>query len=253
MTLLAAEGLKKAYGGVQAVAGVSFTVAAGEMVALIGPNGAGKSTCFNLLNGQVRPDAGRVILDGVDIAGWRPERVWRMGVGRGFQVAATFGSMTARENLQTALMARHGVVWRFWGRAHRLFVAEADALLARVGLSERADMACATMAYGELKRLELALALVNEPRLLLMDEPAAGMEAGDRPGLMGLVRRMARDHGCAVLFTEHDMEVVFSVADRILVMDRGELIAQGPPAVIKADHRVREAYLGVEEEGVAGT
>jgi branched-chain amino acid transport system ATP-binding protein len=249
MTLLAAEGLKKAYGGVQAVAGVSFTVATGEMVALIGPNGAGKSTCFNLLNGQVRPDAGRVILDGVDIAGWRPERVWRMGVGRGFQVAATFGSMTARENLQTALMARHGAVWRFWGRAHRLFVAEADALLARVGLTERADMACATMAYGELKRLELALALVNEPRLLLMDEPAAGMETGDRPGLMELVRRMARDNGCAVLFTEHDMDVVFSVADRILVMDRGELIAQGPPAVIKADRRVREAYLGMEEGG----
>lgn len=246
MTLLEARGLKKDYGGIQAVAGVSFGVAAGEMVALIGPNGAGKSTCFNLLNGQVRPDAGRVTLDGVDITGWSPRRVWGLGVGRSFQVAATFGSMTARENVQLAMIAHRGSVWRFWGRAVRLFVEEAEALLAQVGLRDRADAACASLAHGDLKRLELALALANAPRLLLMDEPTAGMAAGDRPGLMDLVRRLTRERGCAVLFTEHDMDVVFHIADRILVMDRGELIAEGDAASVRANPRVQTAYLGTE-------
>lgn len=244
MTLLEAHGLKKDYGGVQAVAGMSFRVAAGETVALIGPNGAGKSTCFNLLNGQVRPDAGRVMLDGVDITGWRPYRVWRLGVGRSFQVAATFGSMTVRENVQLALIAHRRTVWRFWGRACKLWVADADALLAQVGLRDHAAVACATLAYGDVKRLELALALANAPRLLLMDEPTAGMAAGDRLGLMDLVRRLTRERGCAVLFTEHDMGVVFQVADRILVMDRGALIAEGDAATVRADRRVRTAYLG---------
>lgn len=244
MTLLRAEDLKKDYGGVQAVAGVSFSLAAGELLALIGPNGAGKSTCFNLLNGQVRPDAGRVTLDGTDITGWPPRRIWRLGVGRSFQVAATFASMTARENVQMALIARADAIWRFLPRATGLFGAEADALLAEVGLSARAGQACGTLAYGDLKRLELALALSNTPRLLLMDEPAAGMAPADRLDLMDLVRRLARERGCAVLFTEHDMDVVFAVADRIMVMDRGVLIAEGPPAAIRADARVREVYLG---------
>lgn len=244
MTLLEAHGLKKDYGGVQAVAGMSFRVAAGEIVALIGPNGAGKSTCFNLLNGQVRPDAGRVMLDGVDITGWPPYRVWRQGVGRSFQVAATFASMTVRENVQLALITHHRMVWRFWGRARTLWVVEAEALLTQVGLRDQASVACATLAYGDVKRLELALALANAPRLLLMDEPTAGMAAGDRLGLMDLVRRITRERGCAVLFTEHDMGVVFQVADRILVMDRGALIAEGDAAAVRADGRVRTAYLG---------
>lgn len=246
MSLLTARDLRKNFGGVEAVAGVSFTLAAGELLALIGPNGAGKSTCFNLLNGQTPPDSGSVLLDGTDITGWPPRRVWRLGVGRSFQVAATFASMTVRENVQMALIARHGLVWRFLRPAHRLFRAEADALLAQAGLADQADQGCGALAYGALKRLELALALANDPRLLLMDEPAAGLAPADRRVLMDLVRRLARERNCAVLFTEHDMDIVFAVADRIMVMDRGKLIAEGDPAAIRANRLVQAVYLGEE-------
>lgn len=246
MSLLTARDLRKNFGGVEAVAGVSFTLAAGELLALIGPNGAGKSTCFNLLNGQTPPDSGSVVLDGTDITGWAPRRVWRMGVGRSFQVAATFASMTVRENVQMALIARRGLVWRFLRSAHRLFRAEADALLAQAGLADQADQGCGALAYGALKRLELALALANDPRLLLMDEPAAGLAPADRRVLMDLVRRLARERNCAVLFTEHDMDIVFAVADRIMVMDRGKLIAEGDPAAIRANRLVQAVYLGEE-------
>lgn len=246
MSLLTANDLRKNFGGVEAVAGVSFTLAAGELLALIGPNGAGKSTCFNLLNGQTPPDSGSVMLDGNDITGWPPRRVWRLGVGRSFQVAATFASMTVRENVQMALIARHGLVWRFLRPAHCLLRAEADALLAQAGLAEQADQGCGALAYGAQKRLELALALANDPRLLLMDEPAAGLAPADRRVLMDLVRRLARERNCAVLFTEHDMDIVFAVADRIMVMDRGKLIAEGDPAAIRANRLVQAVYLGEE-------
>ncbi|MGE0418735.1 MAG: ABC transporter ATP-binding protein [Acetobacteraceae bacterium] len=236
--------MKKDYGGVQAVADVSFDLQAGEILALIGPNGAGKSTCFNLLNGQVQPDGGRVVLDGTDITGWPARRIWGLGVGRSFQVAATFASMTVRENVQMALIARHGAVWRFLRPAFRLYARAADTLLADVGLSDHADLGCGTLAYGDLKRLELALALSNDPRLLLMDEPTAGMAPADRRMLMDLVREQARRRRCAVLFTEHDMDVVFAVADRIMVMDRGRLIAMGDPMAIRANPEVQLVYLG---------
>ena len=243
--LLLVRGLRKDYGGIQAVAGVSFNLAAGEILALIGPNGAGKSTCFNLLNGQARPDDGQIRLGGIDITGWPPQRIVRLGVGRSFQVAATFGSMTVRENVQMALIARHRGVWRFLTPAGTRHRAAADALLARVGLLDRAEDGSGTLAYGDVKRLELALALANTPRLLLMDEPAAGMAPRERGALMELVRQAAHQDGCAVLFTDHDMDVVFGTADRILVMDRGKLIAEGDAAAIRADPAVRTAYLGV--------
>jgi branched-chain amino acid transport system ATP-binding protein len=151
-----------------------------------------------------------------------------------------------RENIQVALLARHNAVWRFLRQLVDHAQAEADALLAQVGLRDRGDQPCAVLAYGDLKRLELALALANQPRLLLMDEPTAGMPPADRHALMDLVRQLARKRGCAVLFTEHDMDVVFSVADRILVMDRGALIAEGDAATVRADPRVRAVYLGEE-------
>jgi branched-chain amino acid transport system ATP-binding protein len=241
--LLQVQGLRKAFGGVQAVADVTFALGTGEMLALIGPNGAGKSTCFNMLNGQLRPDGGRILLAGRDIAGMAPRRIWALGVGRCFQITATFASMTARENVQTALIAHARQVWRFVRPAAGLHAAEADALLAEVGLADQADRAAGVLAYGDLKRLELAMALANRPSLLLMDEPTAGMAARERGALMALVRRMV-DKGLTVLFTEHDMDVVFGTADRILVLDRGTLIAAGTPEVIRADARVREIYLG---------
>lgn len=244
MTVLAVEGLSKSFGGVVAVQNVSFAVAAGEMLALIGPNGAGKSTCFNMVGGQLRPDAGRVTLDGAGITGLRPRAVWRRGVGRTFQITATFASMTVRENLQMALISAAGRVAGWWRPAAQLFGAEADALLSQVGLLAQAERGAGVLAYGDLKRLELAVALSNGPRLLLMDEPTAGMAPSERTALMALTRRLASERGLAVLFTEHDMDVVFGVSDRILVLNRGQLIAEGPPDAIRNDARVREVYLG---------
>jgi branched-chain amino acid transport system ATP-binding protein len=244
MSVLAVTGLRKAFGGVQAVDDVSFRVAAGELLALIGPNGAGKSTCFNMLNGQLRPDAGQVMLDGADITGLQPRRVWRLGVGRTFQITATFASMTVRENVQLALLSHHRQIWRFWRRAARCHAEAADALLAQVDMADQSGRAAGVLAYGDLKRLELAVALANAPRLLLMDEPTAGMAPAERVALMQLTRELATRSGIAVLFTEHDMDVVFGIADRILVLNRGSLIAEGTGAQIRADAQVREIYLG---------
>ncbi|MBC9205821.1 ABC transporter ATP-binding protein [Roseomonas aerophila] len=242
--VLEANGLRKSWGGVAAVDGVSLAVQAGEMLALIGPNGAGKSTCFNMLNGQIRPEAGSVHLLGRNITGLAPRIVWRLGVGRTFQVTATFASMTVLDNVRMALLSHHRRLFGLWRPAAAQFVAEAAAALARVGLAEQAGRPCGVLAYGDLKRLELAIALANEPRLLLMDEPTAGMAPAERAGLMALTARIARDAGIAVLFTEHDMDVVFGHADRILVLDRGKLIAGGTPEQVRADARVRDVYLG---------
>ena len=244
MTVLAAEDLRRSFAGIPAVRGVSFAVAAGEMLALIGPNGAGKSTCFNMLSGQLRPDAGRVTLDGRDITGLAPRRIWRLGVGRTFQITATFASMTVRENVQMALLSHRREIWGLWCAARSRHAPAATALLEPLGLAAQADVAAGVLAYGDLKRLELAMALANEPRLLLMDEPTAGMAPAERTALMRLVRELAAARGIAVLFTEHDMDIVFSVADRILVLHQGALIAAGDGAAIRADARVREVYLG---------
>jgi branched-chain amino acid transport system ATP-binding protein len=246
MTVLAVRGLSKSYGGVQAVRDVSFSVAAGELLAMIGPNGAGKTTCFNMLNGQVPPDAGTIEFEGRSLAGLAPRRIWRMGVGRTFQITATFGSMTVRENVQMALLAHHRRLWSPFALAARSHVAEADALLARVGMLEQAGRPCAVLAYGDLKRVELAVALANQPRLLLMDEPTAGMAPAERSALMQLASDLAKSGGIAVLFTEHDMDVVFTHADRVIVLSGGELIAEGAPQAVRADARVREVYLGSE-------
>jgi branched-chain amino acid transport system ATP-binding protein len=242
--VLSVKGLSKAYGGVQAVHDVSFDVSAGEMVALIGPNGAGKTTCFNMLNGQLAPDAGEIRLGEASLGGLPPHRISRLGVGRTFQVTATFGSMSVRQNVQTALLSYSGRRFRMWDRAQALYQDEAEALLERVGMREQADRPCAVLAYGDLKRVELAIALANRPRLLLMDEPTAGMAPEERGALMELAAGLARGEQIAVLFTEHDMSVVFGFASRVIVMHLGEIIAAGSPEQVRSDQRVREVYLG---------
>ena len=242
--VLRVDGLSKSFHGLEALHDASFVVAAGELVALIGPNGAGKTTCFNLVNGQLAPDAGTVTLLGARIDGLPPRAIARMGVGRTFQVAATFASMTVRENVQLALLAHAGAPRSIAARATDCMGAEADALLERVRMAKFAGQGCATLAYGDAKRVELALALTGNPRLLLMDEPTAGMSPRSRGRLMQLAADLAREERIAVLFTEHDMDVVFDHADRIIVLDRGRIIAEGPPAAIRADQRVRAVYLG---------
>jgi len=242
--VLAVERLAKSFGGVHAVREVSFRVAAGELLAMIGPNGAGKTTCFNMLNGQLAPDAGSVQLEGREIVGLAPRVVWRRGVGRTFQITATFPSMTVRENVQMGLLSQHRRLAGWWRSAARLYRGEADRLLERVGMAEQADRACSVLAYGDLKRVELAVALANEPKLLLMDEPTAGMAPKERIALMALAAAIARERRIAVLFTEHDMDVVFAHADRIIVLDRGRLIAEGDPGEVRANPEVQKVYLG---------
>ena len=244
MSVLAVRDLQKSFGGVQAVGGVSFAVEAGELLALIGPNGAGKTTCFNMLMGQLKPDAGSVAFEGKDITGFAPREVWRLGVGRTFQITATFGSMTVAENVQMALLSHHRRLSSFWAPATTLYVDEAIALLEQVGMADQRNRACGVLAYGDLKRVELAVALANQPRLLLMDEPTAGMAPRERVALMELTATLSRGHNIAVLFTEHDMDVVFAQASRIIVLNRGKLIAQGTPAQVRADKGVQEVYLG---------
>ena len=242
--VLAVEGISKSFGGVQAVRDVSFAVAPGEMLAMIGPNGAGKSTTFNMAGGQLRPDRGRVLLGGRDITGIAPREVWRLGVGRTFQITATFASMTVAENVQMALLSHAGRAFDPLGSARGFAPDRALALLGQVGLGEQAARSCGELAYGDVKRLELAVALANEPRLLLMDEPTAGMAPRERNELMALTKRLVIERKMAVLFTEHSMDVVFAHSDAILVLDRGKLIAKGRAEEVRNDPAVRAVYLG---------
>ncbi len=244
MSLLQVQGLAKAFGGNRAVDGVSFALKSGELLALIGPNGAGKSTTFNMINGQLAPDAGSIRFDGQELVGLKPRTIWRMGVGRTFQIAQTFASLTVVENVQMALLSADGLVGRLWrpAAAHRR--ADALALLEQVGMAPQADRPCRVLAYGDVKRVELAIALAHGPKLLLMDEPAAGMGPAERHALMELTRRLVTERGVAVLFTEHSMDVVFAFADRIVVMARGKLIAEGAPAEIRAHREVQQVYFG---------
>jgi len=244
MSVLAIRSLSKTFGGVRAVNDVSFEIAQGEFLAMIGPNGAGKSTCFNMINGQLKPDSGSILFAGRDIAGLETREVWRLGVGRTFQVAATFGSMTVVENVQMALISHAREIYHLWRPSMEMHRDRALALLAQVGMREAAERPSRELAYGDVKRVELALALANEPRLLLMDEPTAGMGPRERNDLIALVKRLVVDRGISVLFTEHSMDVVFAFADRIIVLARGRLIADGDAAAIRDNVQVREVYFG---------
>jgi branched-chain amino acid transport system ATP-binding protein len=234
----------KAFGGVQAVAGVSFSLGVGDVCAVIGPNGAGKTTLFNLLTGQLAYDRGQILFRGGEIGGVAPHRIWRRGISRTFQVPATFDSLTVRENVQTALLSSAGRSRQMVTEAARLVRGSADALLEQVGLLRYADDRCGTLSLGDLKRAELALALAGEPSLLLLDEPTAGMAVAERAELMRLVTAIVRARRLTVLFTEHDMDVVFGSASRILVMHHGRVLADGSPAEVRANPEVQRVYLG---------
>ena len=254
MSLLTVKDLGKAFGGNRAVDGIGFTVAAGELLALIGPNGAGKSTTFNMVNGQLPADSGSIVLGGTELLGRKPREIWKLGVGRTFQIAETFASLTVLENVQMALLSADAKLYSMWRRAADHRRDDAMALLAQVGMQAQAERPCSVLAYGDVKRVELAIAMANAPKLLLMDEPTAGMAPKERNELMALTKQLVVDRGLAVLFTEHSIDVVFAYADRIIVLARGRLIAEGTPAEIRDHPKVQEVYFGTgktfEKKGV---
>ncbi len=242
--LLQVRDLGKSFGGVKAVDGISFDLHAGELLAFIGPNGAGKSTTFNMVNGQLKASQGSIRLGGVELTAKAPRDIWRLGVGRTFQIAETFASLTVVENVQMALLSHADKLFSMWRRAADFERDKALALLDQVGMKAQADRPCSELAYGDVKRVELAMAMANDPKLLLMDEPTAGMAPKERNELMALTKQLVIDRGMAVLFTEHSMDVVFAYADRSIVLARGRLIAEGKPAEIRDHPKVQEVYFG---------
>jgi len=242
--VLEVRDVRKAFDGFTAVGGVTLGVARGQIAAIIGPNGAGKTTFFNLITGHLRPDAGTVVLNGRDITGLPPHDVCRLGMGRSFQRTNIFPRLTVLENVQAAFLSHRGRGRNLWTRVDRLYRAETEALLASVGLAEHAGAISGFLSHGAQKQLELGIALASEPDLLLLDEPTAGMSATETRETIKLIERVTRERGLTLLFTEHDMEVVFSIAQRISVLHQGRLIAEGAPAEVRNDPEVRRVYLG---------
>jgi branched-chain amino acid transport system ATP-binding protein len=242
--VLQIRGLRKHFGGVQAVNGVDLAVPPGDLRAIIGPNGAGKTTLFNLITGDLVHDTGQIYFSGEEISGLPPHRLCRRGMGRTFQITSIFRRLTALENVQTAFLSHHRRHFNILVPARRLYRDDALALLERVGLREQAAKPSGILAHGDQRRLELAIALAGAPRLLLLDEPTAGMAPRERHEIMALVARIAGDTGLTVVFTEHDMDVVFAVARRITVLHQGAVLAEGSPADVRASADVQRVYLG---------
>ena len=247
--MLEVRGLSKSFGGFRAVSDVDLAVAEGEIAAVIGPNGAGKSTLFSLITGHLQPTAGRVLVNGRDVTGVAPYKICGMGLGRSFQRTNIFPKLTVLENVRAALLAHRGQGPNFWSRAKGLCNSEAEALLASIGLGGQAPATAATLSYGNQKQLELGIALASDPKILLLDEPTAGMSASETHETIALIERITRERRLTLLFTEHDMAVVFSIADKIAVLHQGRVIAHGEPAAVRADAQVRRVYLGDQPMG----
>jgi branched-chain amino acid transport system ATP-binding protein len=242
--LLEVRDVRKTFDGFQAVGGVSLAVRRGEIAAIIGPNGAGKTTFFNLITGHLRPDGGAVVFNGRDITGLAPHAVCRLGIGRSFQRTNIFPRLTVFQNVQAAYIAHRGRGRDLFRRVDKLYADETEALLASLGLLGRAGEVSGFLSHGAQKQLELGIALASEPRLLLLDEPTAGMSATETRETIKLVDRIAHERGLTLLFTEHDMEVVFSIAQKVTVLHQGRVIADGAPAEVRANPDVRRVYLG---------
>jgi len=244
--VLSLDGVRKSFGPVEIIRGVSLDVGENERHAIIGPNGAGKSTLFHLVSGQLRPSAGRIELAGQSIGGRSPQAVNRLGLARSFQITNLFPQLTVFENIRLAVMRSHGLQYCFWRLVDRNGAVRerSEALLESVRLSRRAATAAGELSYSEQRSLEIAMTLASDPRIVLLDEPMAGMSREETSYTTALIREVTE--GRALLIVEHDMEVVFSLSDRISVLVYGEVIATGTPEEIRADPRVREAYLGEE-------
>ena len=246
--ILSVQGLRKSFGETEIIRGIDLELAAGERRALIGPNGAGKSTLFHLISGQLAPSAGSIVFDRQRIDGWTPQRINRRGLARSFQITNIFPKLSVFENVRIAAMQRHRVQYTFWRLLERMARVreQAERLLEQVRLQGRAATLAGELSYSEQRSLELAMTLASDPKLVLLDEPMAGMSSEETQYTLQLIREVTV--GRALLLVEHDMEVVFSLADRVSVLVYGEVIATGTPEEIRAHQGVREAYLGEEAE-----
>jgi branched-chain amino acid transport system ATP-binding protein len=242
--LLDVRDLRKSFDGFQALSGVSFSVPRGSISAIIGPNGAGKTTLFNLITGHLRPDAGSVSFKSREIIGIAPHDLCRLGMGRSFQRTNIFPRLTVFQNIQAAFLSHRGRGWNLMARVERLYRDETEALLVSVGLLDKAGEIAGFLSHGNQKQLELGITLALEPEILLLDEPTAGMSAQETRESIHLIERIARERGLTLLFTEHDMEVVFAIAHRITVLHQGEVIADGTPEEVRRHPEVRRVYLG---------
>ena len=242
--ILEVTGLHKHFGGVHVTRDMNFSMEEGEQSAIIGPNGAGKSTLMNLLTGYHRCDAGKVVFEGQDITNRPPHRIARMGISRAFQISSIFAKMNVSENVRSAVHAQMRRSFSIFGVASRIGVEETERVLALCGLEGKRDLAAGELAQGDKKRLELAIALAGKPRLLFLDEPTAGMSIEEARSTMELVDRLNRELQLTVLFTEHDMGIVFNHARKLTLLHRGEIVVQGTPAEVRANEIAQKVYLG---------
>jgi branched-chain amino acid transport system ATP-binding protein len=244
MAILKVAHLSKSFGGLQATNDVNYEMQTGELSGIIGPNGAGKSTFFNLLSGYHKVDSGRIFFKGKDITNWPPHRISRLGIARAFQVSNIYPALTTYENVRQAILAQQKMTLNFFTPARRLAKKETQALLEVTGLSDYADRTAGTLSQGDKKRLELAVALGNKPELLFLDEPTAGMSGEETYATMDLVKRLNREMNLTILFTEHNMSVVFGYARRLTVLHQGSIIAEGSPEEVRKNEAAQKAYLG---------
>lgn len=243
--MLTIEAVQKSFDGFVAVKKANLSVGTGEIVAVIGPNGAGKSTLFKLITGHHKPDKGRIIFRGEDISQLPPYQICRKGISLSFQIVNIFSRLTVFQNVQAAVLSFKRKTFNLFSRADKLAVKETEEILENVGLSSLANLTSGSLSHGDQKVLEMAIALGNHPRLLILDEPTAGMSVEETATTVRLINRLRDELGLTILFCEHDMELVFSIADRIMVMQQGISIIQGPPDEVRENREVKEAYLGV--------
>lgn len=246
IAILKVEHLNKAFGGLKATCEVNYEMRAGELSAIIGPNGAGKSTLFNLLTGYHRVDSGEVLYKGRDITNWPPHKIARLGIARAFQVSNIYPALTTYENVRQAILAKQKRTLNLFTPARRLVRQETLELLEITGLSKHTNVISGNLSQGDKKRLELAIALGCKPDLLFLDEPTAGMSGEETHETMGLVERFNKEMDLTILFTEHDMSVVFGYARRLTVLHQGTIIAQGTPEEVRANETAQKIYLGEE-------
>ena len=242
--ILQVNNLVKSFNGFMAIAGVNFTVKKGELCAIIGPNGAGKTTLFNLITGHLSMDKGQIVFNDIDISRLNAHKVCRLGLGRSFQRINIFSRLTVFENIQAAVLTHRGKSFDFFTPVQPLFQEETHEILERVGLQEHQDEVSGSLAYGFQKQLELGIALAMEPKMLLLDEPTAGMSAQETRATIELIGEIVKEKGLTLLFTEHDMSVVFSISERIMVLHQGKLIASGPPDEVRNNPEVQKVYMG---------